>query len=59
MSCNINNRLFFIDSFQSLSSFLGNLVKNLGKDDLSYLSQEFDTCIFDLENKNDFILLNI
>ena len=59
MSCNINNKLVFIDSFQFLSSSLDNLVKNLGKDDFSYLSQEFDICIFDLVNKNDFILLNI
>ena len=59
MSCNINNKLVFIDSFQFLSSSLDNLVKNLGKDDFSYISQEFDICIFDLVNKNDFILLNI
>ena len=31
MSCNINNKLVFIDSFQFLSSSLDSLVKNLVK----------------------------
>ena len=39
MSFTINS---FIDSFQFLSSSLESLVKNLGKDDFKYLSQEFD-----------------
>ena len=30
-----------LDSFQFLSSFLDSLVKNLGKDNFKYLSQEF------------------
>ena len=41
----INNKLSFIDSFQFLSSSLDSLVKNLGKDDLKYLSQEFENNI--------------
>ena len=43
MSFGINNELSFIDSFQFLSSPLDSLVKNLGKDDFKYLSQECDT----------------
>ena len=38
----INNKLCFINSFQSLSSSPGSLVKNLNKDDLKYLAQKFD-----------------
>ena len=41
-SFSINKRLRFIDSFQFLSSSLVSLVKTLGKNDLKYLSQEFD-----------------
>ena len=33
MSFDINNKLFFIDGFQFLSSFLESLVTNLSKDD--------------------------
>ena len=43
MSFGINNELSFIDSFQFLSSPLDSLVKNLGKDDFKYFSQECDT----------------
>ena len=42
MIFNINNKLIFIDNFQSLSFSLDSLVKNLGKDDFNYLSQEFN-----------------
>ena len=45
LSFSICNKLSFIDSFQSLSSSLDSLVKNLGKDDFKYLSQEFDNNI--------------
>ena len=48
MSFNINNKLIFIDSFQFLSSPLDSLVKNLGKADLNYLSQEFYNKMLDL-----------
>ena len=48
MSFTINNKLSFIDSFQFLSSSLDSLVKNLGKYDLKYLSQEFDDNVLDL-----------
>ena len=40
ISFNINSKLIFIDSFQFLSSSLDGLVKNLGKADFNYLSQE-------------------
>ena len=42
MSFTINNKLSFIDSFQFLSSSLDSLVKNLGKNDFKYLSEEFE-----------------
>ena len=48
VSFSINNKLSFIDSFQFLSSSLDSLVKNLGKDDFKYLSQEFDNNVLDL-----------
>ena len=38
----INKKLNFIDSFQFLSFSLYSLVKKLRKDNLKYLSQEFD-----------------
>ena len=48
MSFTINNKLSLIDSFQFLSSSLDDLIKNLGKDDYKYLSQEFDNNVLDL-----------
>ena len=54
MSFTINNRLNFIESFQFLSSSLDTLVKNLGKDDFMYLSQEFDNNVFDLVKQKRF-----
>ena len=42
MSFTMNNNLSIIDSVQFLRSSLDSLVKNLGKDDFNYLSQEFD-----------------
>ena len=48
MSSNNNNNFIFIDTFQFSSSSLVILVKNLGKDDFKYLSQEFDIKVFDL-----------
>ena len=53
-SFNINNKLIFIDSFQFLSSSLDSLVKNLGKDDFKYLSQEFDSNILSLVEQKGF-----
>ena len=38
----VNNKLSFIDNFQFLTSSLDSLVKNSGKDDFKYLTQEFD-----------------
>ena len=48
MSFSINNKLSFIDGFQFLSYSLDSLVKNLGKDDFKYLSQEFGNNLLDL-----------
>ena len=42
MSFNINNKLIFIETFQFLSSSSDSVIRNLGKDDFKYLSQEFD-----------------
>ena len=54
MSFSINNKLSFIDSFQFLSSSLDSLVKNLGKDDFKYLSQEFNNKLSDLVKQKGF-----
>ena len=53
-SFSINNNLSFIDSFQFLSSSLDSLVKNLGKDDFKYLSQEFDNNVLYLVKQKRF-----
>ena len=57
MSFSVNARLTFIDSYQFLSSSSYNLVKNLGKDDFKYLSQEFDTDVLDLVKQKGFFYL--
>ena len=54
MSFSMNNKLGFIDSFQFLSSSLDSLVKNLGKIDFKYLSQEFDNTVLDLVKQKGF-----
>ena len=43
MSFNIKYKLTFIASFKLLSSSSGSLVKNLSKDDLKHLWQEFNS----------------
>ena len=43
MSFNINNRLAFIDTFQVLGSSFDSLVKNVDKNNFTYLSQKFDS----------------
>ena len=48
MSLTTNKKLSFIDSFQFLSSSLDSLVKNLGKNDSKYLTQEFHYSVLDL-----------
>ena len=53
VSFSINNKLSFIDSFQFLSSSFDSLVKNLAKDDIKYLSQEFDN-VLDLVKQKGF-----
>ena len=50
----INNKLSLIDTFQFLSYSLDSLVKNLGKDDFKYLSQEFDNNVLDLVKQKTF-----
>ena len=42
-SFSIYNKFFSIDSFQLLSSLFETFVENLGKNDLRYLRQEFDS----------------
>ena len=54
MSFTINNKLCFINSFQFQSSSLNSLVKNLGKDEFQYLSQEFDNNVLDLVKQKGF-----
>ena len=49
-----NNKLAFIDSLQFVSSSLDSLVKNLGKDDFKYLSQEFHDDTLDLVKQKGF-----
>ena len=44
----------FVDSFQFLSYSSGSSVKNLGKDDFKYLSQEFDNDILYLVKHKGF-----
>ena len=48
MSFSINNKLAFIINFHFLRSSLDSLVKNLGKDDFKYISQEFDNEVLDM-----------
>ena len=54
MSFTINNKLSFIENFQFLSSSLDRLVKNVGKDDFKYLSQEVDNYVLDLVKQKRF-----
>ena len=54
MSFTINNKLSFIDNFQFLIFSLDSLVKNLSKDDLKYLNQEFDKTKLDLVKQRRF-----
>ena len=56
MSFTINNKLSFIGSFQLLRSSLDRLVKNLGKDDFRYLSQELDNKTLDLVKQKGFYI---
>ena len=50
-------KLSFFDSFQFLNCSLDSLVKNLGKDDFKYLSQEFDNNVLeDLVKQKGFYL---
>ena len=50
----INSKLSFIDSFQFLSFSLDSLVKNFRKNDLKYLSQEFQLNVLDLVKQRRF-----
>ena len=54
MSFTINDKLSFIDSFQSLNSSLDSLVKNLSEDDFKNLSQEFDNNVLHLVKQKGF-----
>ena len=50
----INKKLIFIDSLQFLRSSLDGLVKNLLKNDFTYLSQEFDNNVLDVVKQKGF-----
>ena len=54
MSLTISNKLSFIDRFQFLSSSLDSLVKNLSKNEVKYLNQEFDNNVLDLVELKGF-----
>ena len=54
MSFSINNKSYFIDSFQFLSSSLDSVVKNLNKDDFKCLSQEFHNNVLELVKQKRF-----
>ena len=54
LSCDVNDQLVFIDSYQFLSSSLDSLIKKIGKDEFKYLSQEFDSKVLDLVKQKGF-----
>ena len=54
MNFSISNKLIFIGSFQFLSFSVDGLVKNFGKNDFRYLSQEFDSNVLDLVEQKGF-----
>ena len=54
MNFNINNKLFFIDSFKLLCSSLDSLFKKLSKDNFKALSQKFDTKTLDFVKQKGF-----
>ena len=54
MSFSINNKSYFTDSFQFLSSSLDSVVKNLNKDDFKCLSQEFHNNVLELVKQKRF-----
>ena len=54
LSFNITDELSLIHSFQFPSSSLVSLVKNVGKVDFIYLSQEFDNKVLDLVKHKGF-----
>ena len=54
ISFNINYKFSFIDSFQFLSFSFASFVKNLGKVDFEYLSEEFDSDVIDLVKRKGF-----
>ena len=54
MNFNINNKLFFTDSFKLLCSSLDSLFKKLSKDNFKALSQEFDSKTLDFVKQKGF-----
>ena len=63
-SKNINSTVLFsrlsfhFSWLQLVSSSLDSLVKNLGKNDFNYLSQDFDNNVLDLVNNDNNVLDN-
>ena len=54
ISFSLVNKLVFNDSFQFLNSLLDILVKNLGKNDLKYFNQQFQSEVLDLVKQKLF-----
>ena len=54
MSFNIDNKLIFTDAVQFLRNSLDNLVKNSGKGNFKYLSQEFNRRVLDFTKHEGF-----
>ena len=54
MSLSFESKLFFIDSFQFLSSSWNSLVQNLGQYYFKHLSQETDSEVLELVKQKGF-----
>ena len=54
MSFKINNKLFFIDSFQFVTSSLDSLIKNFDENLFEDFSKEIDSNVFDLVKQKGF-----
>ena len=56
MRFKINNKLFFIDSFQVYSSSINSLVKSSGKNEFKHLNQKFLSNVLDFVKQRAFHL---
>ena len=53
-SFSLNNKLFFIDSFQFLSFSSDSIARNSVKNEFKHFSQKFDSEVLDLVKKKGF-----